>query len=133
MFEHLKLFLAANLFDLKKRLRLDLAPESKWLIQMVMVYNCLVWTIFTWQARARFRKTLGDTPKRPLSFFTEVYYGFFKTFNQDSDYLELRRQYRVYLGFLLMLYAFTYLIFLPATWTMQLHVRIPPRLLALTQ
>jgi hypothetical protein len=129
--DHFKLFFAVNILDLKRRLRLDLAPESRWLIQGVMIYNCLIWLLFTWQHRARFRRYLGNTPKRPLSWFTEINYLFLKDFNpKDAEYYEYRRQYRVYLGFLIILLTAAYIVFLPATWTMQLHVRLPSYLLA---
>jgi hypothetical protein len=98
-----------------------------------MVYNMIVWSIFTLQARSRFRHTLGHTPKKPLSLFTEIRFLFFKTFNQDSNYLEYRTQLRIYLGFWLILFAFTYLVFQESTWTMPLHVRLPLPFIALAR
>jgi hypothetical protein len=132
MFYRLQLFLAVNLYDLKHYLRLDLAPGSQVILQVVMVYNLIIWSIFLYQSRERFHAYLTGSASLHLNFDKEFRALFGNYYHRDREYLELRRYYRVYLGFWFILLVGTVIFFLPQTWQMALGLSLYHLLASLT-
>jgi hypothetical protein len=116
MFYRLFLLIRLNIWDLKNYLRLDLAPGSQVILQCVMIYNLIVWSIFLYQTRERFQTYLTGSPTRHLDFSKEfrAVLGNYNRF--DHEYLTQRYYYRLYLGFMVILILTTILFFMPQTW-----------------
>jgi hypothetical protein len=95
---------------------LDVAPGSQIILQVVMVYNLIVWSLFLYSTRERFHRYLTGSNTRHLDFSQE-FRALFGSWNRyDREYLSLRYFYRLYLGFLIILTGATILFFLPQTW-----------------
>jgi hypothetical protein len=112
-----QLFIHLNILDLKHYLRLDLAPEGNILLQLVMVYNVLVWGIFYLQHRHKFRRYVTGSDQPNLSWPNELHAAFGNRFPRDPEYQNLKFLYRLYFCFLIFLIIMTIIFWLPQTWT----------------